>query len=84
MDKRSLSTLLTTHCISAGRKEKMRPGDILGALTGEGGLPGTAIGKISLFDHCAYVAIERQHAREALSLLTERKVKGRSVRGKIL
>lgn len=59
-------------------------GDILGALTGEGGLPGTAIGKISLFDHCAYVAIERQHAREALARLTERKVKGRSVRGKTL
>lgn len=75
---------MTSICISMGRKDKMRPGDILGALTGTDGLPSEVIGKISLFDHCAYVAIQREHACTALSRLTERKVKGRSVRGRIL
>ncbi|MFC3608397.1 ATP-dependent RNA helicase DbpA [Stutzerimonas tarimensis] len=71
---------MTTLCIGAGRKEKLRPGDILGALTGEAGLVGAQVGKIALFDHQAYVAVERGVARQALKRLSEGKVKGRSLR----
>ena len=75
---------MTTLCINGGRKDKLRPGDILGALTGEGGLPGSAIGKIALYDFNAYVAVERERAREALQRLSERKVKGRPFKARIL
>lgn len=65
--------------IGAGRKHKLRPGDILGALTGDAGLAGAQVGKISLFDHQAYVAVERAVARKALQRLQEGKIKGRNL-----
>lgn len=75
---------MTTLCINGGRKDKLRPGDILGALTGEDGLPGSAIGKIALYDFNAYVAVERELAPVALQRLSERKVKGRHFKARIL
>ena len=75
---------MVTLCIAAGRKDKVRPGDILGALTGEAGIPGTQVGKIALFDHQAYVAVERSVAKQALKRLGEGKIKGRSIRVRTL
>ncbi|MCU1718411.1 ATP-dependent RNA helicase DbpA [Pseudomonas sp. 5P_3.1_Bac2] len=71
---------MITLCIAAGRKDKLRPGDILGALTGEAGIPGTHVGKIAIFDFQAYVAVERSVASQALKRLSEGKIKGRSLR----
>lgn len=64
-------------CIEGGRKNKMRPGDILGALTGEAGVPGSEVGKINIFDFFTYVAIRRNSAERALARLSENKIKGR-------
>lgn len=75
-----LSPPMVTLCINAGRKDKIRAGDILGALTAEGGLPGKQIGKIDLFDNLAYVAAERSIAKQALKILSEGKIKGRKYR----
>jgi len=75
---------MVTLALDAGRKNKLRPGDILGALTGEGGLPGAAIGKITIQDFKAYVAVARSHAREALEHLQTGKVKGKSIRARRL
>jgi ATP-independent RNA helicase DbpA len=69
--------LFTTLCISGGRKDKVRPGDILGALTGDAGIDGKSVGKIDVMDFAAYVAIERQHADKALGRLINGKIKGR-------
>ncbi|MCP3144946.1 ATP-dependent RNA helicase DbpA [Pyxidicoccus xibeiensis] len=70
-----------TLYISAGRKDKMRPGDILGALTGEaGGLNATDVGKIEIQDHIAYVAVARRVARVAFQRLSEGRIKGRKHR----
>ena len=66
-----------TLCISGGRKDKVRPGDILGALTGDAGIDGSAVGKITVMDYAAYVAIERGGADEALGRLRGGKIKGR-------
>jgi ATP-independent RNA helicase DbpA len=66
-----------TLCISGGRKQKVRPGDILGALTGEAGIDGKAVGKIDVMDYAAYVAIERAQADKALGRLLNGKIKGR-------
>ncbi|MGH8379567.1 ATP-dependent RNA helicase DbpA [Pseudomonas sp.] len=75
---------MSTLCIAAGRKDKLRPGDILGALTGEAGLPGTQVGKIAIFDFQAFVAVERAVAKQALQRLNSGKIKGRSLRVRIV
>ncbi|MCB1610217.1 MAG: DbpA RNA binding domain-containing protein, partial [Xanthomonadales bacterium] len=63
-----------------GRGDKLRPGDILGALTGEAGLTADAIGKIDVYATRSYVAIDRRHAARALDRLTAGKIKGRNFR----
>ncbi|WP_349573197.1 ATP-dependent RNA helicase DbpA [Azotobacter salinestris] len=75
---------MTTLCIAAGRKDKLRPGDILGALTGEAGVSGARVGKIAIFDFQAFVAVERGIAKQALKRLNEGKIKGRSLKVRIL
>jgi len=71
---------MITLRISAGRKDKIRAGDILGALTKNTKLPGKQIGKIDIFDIISYVAVEHAIARVALKILSEGKIKGRRFR----
>ena len=71
---------MKTLVIDGGRKDKMRPGDILGALTGDAGLDGKDIGKIDVYATRAYVAIRRDLANKALERLRAGKIKGRSFR----
>jgi ATP-independent RNA helicase DbpA len=75
---------MATLQILGGRKDKIRPGDILGALTGEAGFTSAQVGKISVTDTVTYVAVERRIAHEAQRRLAEGKVKGRSVKVRIL
>jgi ATP-independent RNA helicase DbpA len=72
-----LTPPMVTLCIDGGRKNKMRPGDILGALTGAGGIAASEVGKIDVFDFHAYAAIQRSSADQALSCLSGNKIKGR-------
>ncbi len=84
--KRADETLLpkmTTLQISGGRKNKLRPGDLLGALTAQGGIPGAAVGSIDLFDTYGYVAIENAQVAKALRQLTTRPIKGRKFRARV-
>lgn len=78
----SLRASMVTIQLDAGRKNKMRPGDLLGALTGDAGLAGSQIGKIDIFDMSSYVAVERGALRQALNYLADGKVKGRNVRAR--
>ena len=71
---------MDTLQILGGRKEKIRPGDILGALTGEAGFAGSQIGKINVTDFHSYVAVERGIAAEAVRRLSLGKLKGRKVK----
>ena len=71
---------MTTLRIDGGKTDKLRPGDILGALTGEAGLSGASIGKIAIFPTRSYVAIARQHVARALAQLEAGKIKGRRFR----
>lgn len=68
---------MVTLAIDGGRKNKVRPGDILGALTGDAGMSAGQVGKINIFDHVAYVAVRRESARLALNRLEQGKIKGR-------
>lgn len=68
----------STLVIEGGKKDKMRPGDILGALTGEAGIPGKYVGKIELYERQSYVAIDRSMINKAFRQLKRGKIKGRS------
>lgn len=78
--KMVLIAAMTTLRIDAGRRDKLRPGDIVGALTGDIGLHKDAIGKIDVYATRSYVAITHAQADRALEGLRNRKIKGRKFR----
>jgi len=82
LEKPAYKPTMVTLQIDGGKKQKIRPGDILGALTGSGGIAGKQVGKIHVFDQCAYVAVSRDAAKPALKKLVEGKLKGRSYRAR--
>ena len=71
---------MATLRIDAGRTDKLRPGDIVGALTGDAGLSKEAVGKIDVYPTRSYVAIARGQADRALDRLRAGKIKGRRFR----
>jgi ATP-dependent RNA helicase DbpA len=73
---------MITICIYAGKKDKIRPGDILGALTKDAGLPGNIIGKIDITLFYSYVAVHRNYAERALNYMKNGKLKGCKVTAK--
>ncbi len=75
---------METLQILGGRKEKIRPGDVLGALTGEAGFSAAQIGKINVTEFSTYVAVERSIARTAVRKLSAGKVKGKKVKVRLL
>ncbi len=75
---------MTTLQILGGRKEKIRAGDVLGALTGEGGLTKDQVGKINVNDFAVYVAVASVVAKKALAALNNGKVKGKSVKARLV
>ena len=75
---------MVTLQILGGRKEKIRPGDVLGALTGEAGFTREQVGKITVTDQSTYVAVARNIAREAVRKLSAGKVKGKTVKVRAL
>ena len=83
-DIKPIAPQMVTLSIDAGRKSKVRAGDILGALTGEGGIAGADVGKIQIAEQYSYVAVKRQVASAALKRLQEGKIKGRSYRARKL
>ncbi|MFS1703291.1 ATP-dependent RNA helicase DbpA [Alteromonas sp. AMM-1] len=66
--------------IGAGKKAKLRPGDILGALTQEGDVPADDIGKIKVQANESFVAVKTRSVKRALALFREGKIKGKRVR----
>ena len=79
-DGAPLTPPMVTLQILGGRKEKIRPGDVMGALTKEMGFDGALIGKINVNEFSTYVAVDRSIARDALQALNAGKVKGRSIK----
>ena len=75
---------MVTLCIDGGRKAKIRPGDILGALTGDAGLTAADVGKIDMFPVHAYVAIRKASAKRALQQLQQGKIKGKNCKARLL
>jgi len=81
---RPLRAPMITLCIQGGKKEKLRPGDILGALTGDGGLTFEQVGKINITEFNSYVAIDRQIAKQAFARLAGSSIKNKRFRMRFL
>jgi ATP-independent RNA helicase DbpA len=60
---------MVTLCIAGGKKDKLRPADLLGALTGDAGLSKEQVGKINITQFASYVAIRREAAQQAFERL---------------
>jgi ATP-dependent RNA helicase DbpA len=75
---------MITVQILGGRKDKIRAGDIVGALTGAAGLSSADIGKIDVSDYHSFVAIARDHANAAMRALNIDGIKGKSVKARLL
>jgi ATP-dependent RNA helicase DbpA len=69
---------MVTLCIMGGKKDKLRPGDLLGALTGDAGLSKEQVGKINVFEFMTYVALDRRCADKAFARLSSGNIKGRN------
>ena len=65
-------------------EEKIRPGDVLGALTGEAGFDAAQIGKINVNEFSTYVAVNRSIAVEAVERLAKGRIKGKNVRVRLM
>ncbi|MBB1387318.1 ATP-dependent RNA helicase DbpA [Pseudoalteromonas sp. SG45-5] len=84
LDKPPYRPEMVTLMIDSGKKQKVRAGDILGALTGKDGVAGRQVGKINVLDNVAFVAVERNSSKPALRKLTEGNIKGRKIRARRL
>ena len=81
---RPLRAPMVTLCIQGGKKDKLRPGDLVGAFTGEGGLAFEQLGKINVTEYNTYVALDRRIARQAYGRLSACNIKGRRFRMRYL
>jgi ATP-independent RNA helicase DbpA len=80
----SLQAPMTTLCIMGGKKDKLRPGDLLGALTADVGLRKDQVGKINVSEFVTYVALDRRIARDAARKLSASNIKGKSFKMRFL
>jgi ATP-independent RNA helicase DbpA len=78
-----LPAMATVH-IQAGRKDKIRPGDVLGALTADLGYTREQVGKIDINEFATYVAVERSIAAAVVQRLNSGRIKGRAVKARLL
>ena len=82
--EKPLPAAMATISLDGGRKAKIRPGDILGALTGDGGLRGDQVGKIDVAPTVAYVAIRQELVRKVMQQLQQVKIKGKNCRARLV
>lgn len=71
---------MKTLFIAGGKKQKLRPGDILGAMVKEAGLDPTDVGNISILPITTYVAVKKEKLHQAIKKLSNGKIKNRSFR----
>ena len=84
LDKPIKKPVMTTLKIDGGKKQKLRPGDIVGGLTGKDGIPGDKIGKISVAGNWSYVAVSSELVKTKKKKIQNDKLKGKTFRVRIL
>lgn len=65
--------------INVGKKHKIRPGDIVGAVSGETGMPGKLIGTIDIYDKYTFVEVPKEYAQEVLRNMKNNQIKGKTI-----
>lgn len=65
--------------VNIGKKQHVKPGDILGAIAGESGMPGKLVGAIDMFDKYTFVEVPREYGMEVLQAMQHAKIKGREI-----
>ena len=70
--------------IDAGKKLKIRPGDVVGAITGTSDIPADALGKITILPFTSYVAVQRASSKAALHHLASGTIKGKKIKVRLL
>lgn len=74
----------TCLSLSAGKKQKLRPGDLVGALTKDAGIPFEDVGKIAVQNSASFVAVKQRSVKRAMTQFREGKIKGKRIRAKKL
>ncbi len=75
---------MRTLMLFAGKRDKLRPGDVVGAFTGDFGLDVDALGKITIEDRASYVAVASEVAEAALVKLRKGQIKGKNIKGQLV
>lgn len=75
---------MSTILLNIGKKQKVRPGNIMGALTGETGVAGEKVGKIKVEDNWSYVAVAVDVLEQAMAKITNETWKGRPIKAKVV
>lgn len=71
-----------TLSIDGGKRQKLRPGDILGSLTKEAGIDGEDIGKINVTNQVSFIAVKLRSVKRAMAQFREGKIKGKKFRAR--
>ena len=66
--------------VNIGKNQNIRPGDILGAIAGEAGIPGRMVGSIDMYDKYTFVEVPNDDAKVVMKAMKNVKIKGKSVR----
>lgn len=74
----------TCISLSAGKKQKLRPGDLVGALTKDAGIPGDDVGKIAVQNSMSFIAVKARSVKRAMAQFREGKIKGKRIRARKL
>ena len=80
VDRRTARNGMTRLFINLGKNQNVKPGDILGAIAGESGMPGRLVGSIDMYDKYTFVEVPRDQADIVLNAMNHVKIKGRNVR----
>ena len=65
--------------INIGKNQNVKPGDILGAIAGESGMPGKMVGSIDMYDKYTFVEVPRESADTVLQAMKDVKIKGKNI-----
>jgi ATP-dependent RNA helicase DeaD len=65
--------------INIGKKHKIRPGDVVGAIAGETGMSGKLIGTIDIYDKFTFVEVPKEYARDVLMIMKNNQIKGKKI-----
>ncbi len=78
-DRRSARNPMTRLFINLGKNQNVRPGDILGAIAGESGMPGRLVGSIDMYDKYTFVEVPKNQADVVMEAMNRVKIKGKNV-----